>query len=417
MVRRVVEILKNFDPQLVPTAYHFFTSNAIRTLGIPCISIDHQHSLTKHELNIPGEQSFSRLLFQIPLRYMYGKADLHFVSSLFPLSPVSPAEDVGVENISAFFCGFKTVRLFEKKNIEHIRTPWANGPATAAWLTSKLTGILFRFMGRARDIYALDDALREKICDSSSVRINPKVNIKHMQGVAGGDCGKIHLGYDPYPISRFRQAPVPMKPPCLVLVLGCFVGIKGGDVVFGAARILEDAGLDFHIAMTGAGRMGWRLGFLCRTLRLGQRGSFPGFATHDRVSGLLCTADLFVMPSVLPANGERDSMLNVVVEALLHRLPVVATDAAGRSEVIQDGKKVYLVPQEDPRALASAMRRMVWDRENALVMAANGRELVVEHFDPNRRHGQFAEAVPGSGETGSDRYRIQRLGFIREVIA
>lgn len=144
MVRRVVEILKNFDPQLVPTAYHFFTSNAIRTLGIPCISIDHQHSLTKHELNIPGEQSFSRLLFQIPLRYMYGKADLHFVSSLFPLSPVSPAEDVGVENISAFFCGFKTVRLFEKKNIEHIRTPWADDPATAAWLTSKLTGILFR---------------------------------------------------------------------------------------------------------------------------------------------------------------------------------------------------------------------------------------------------------------------------------
>src|SRR5512139_1168865 len=74
------------------------------------------------------------------------------------------------ENIWAFFCGFTLARRFEEQNIEHIHAPWANGPATAAWVASKLTGIPFSFMGRACDIFPPDGALAEKIRDSAFVR-------------------------------------------------------------------------------------------------------------------------------------------------------------------------------------------------------------------------------------------------------
>jgi glycosyltransferase involved in cell wall biosynthesis len=297
--------------------------------------------------------------------------------------------EVGGENIWAFFCGFTLARLFQEEGIEHIHAPWANGPATAAWVASKLTGIPFSFMGRAVDIYPPDGALKEKIRDSLFVRTNPKVNIEYLQAFSDGHTEKIFLSYDPYPIALFREAPVPMKPPYQLLALGRFARIKGYDVLLRAARILDDAGLDFHLTLAGAGPLGWRLRILHKALGLGRRVSFPGFVNYDRVSDLLCAADLFIMPSVIHATGERDGIPNVVVEALLHRLPVVATDVAGMSEVVHNGETGYLVPQRDAAALAMAVIKMTKDRDAAIQMATRGQALVMEQFDPERCHGEL----------------------------
>ena len=69
------------------------------------------------------------------------------------------------------------------------------------------------------------------------------------------------------------------------------------------------------------------------------------------------------------------------MEALSHRMPVVATDVCGIAEVIRDGETGLLVPQRDPRALALAVRRMLDDRNRALRMAEAGRALVERMFD------------------------------------
>ena len=76
-----------------------------------------------------------------------------------------------------------------------------------------------------------------------------------------------------------------------------------------------------------------------------------------------------------------ETIPNVIMEALSHRMPVVATNVCGISEVIRDGETGLLVPQRDPRALALAVRRMLEDRERALGMAEAGRALVEQMFD------------------------------------
>lgn len=48
--------------------------------------------------------------------------------------------------------------------------------------------------------------------------------------------------------------------------------------------------------------------------------------------------DMLIMPSVVHSNGDRDGIPNVIMEALSHRMPVIATDVCGISEVIINGE-------------------------------------------------------------------------------
>jgi len=92
------------------------------------------------------------------------------------------------------------------------------------------------------------------------------------------------------------------------------------------------------------------------------------------------------MPSIVHSTGDRDGIPTVIMEALLHRLPVVASDVSGVSEVIRNGETGLLVQQRDPPALAKAIRTVLGNRETALKMAEKGQRLILELFDPEKNH-------------------------------
>jgi colanic acid/amylovoran biosynthesis glycosyltransferase len=310
--------------------------------------------------------------------------------------------EVGGESVWAFLCGFSLARRFQREGIQHIHAPWANGPATAAWVASRLTGIPFSFMARAGDIYPPDGALPEKIHDAAFVRTNPKANVDYLGRLSGAGQEKIVLNYDGYPLETYQDASVAMRPPYQLLAMGRLVKVKGFPILLKAAKILADQGVDFHLTLAGAGYMSPYLKALSRWLGLERRVSFPGFIPHDQVSRWFSAADIFVMPSIVASSSNRDGIPNVILEALLHRLPTVATDVAGIGEVIISGETGYLVPQKDPAALAEAISKLIRDRRSALEMAARGRDLVKEQFDPVRCHRQVSQLFSHFGaETAS----------------
>jgi len=304
------------------------------------------------------------------------------------------------ENLWAFACGFHLARRFLEERIEHIHAPWASGPATAAWIASRLTGIPFSFTARAWDIYPADGALAEKIRDAAFVRSETATNIKYLASFVGGDASKIYLTYNGVPLAAHGEAEVPMRPPYRLLALGRFVGKKGYDFLLRSCRILMDSGLDFRLTLAGDGPRAVQLKHLAKKLGLSERVNFPGFVPYDAVSDLFSASDVFIMPSIVHSSGDRDGIPTVIMESLMHRVPVIATDVAGIAEVIQDGATGLLIPEKDPQALANAVRRMVSDRDSALDMARRGRERVMEMFDPMRNHQEVLELyrrlVPGS---------------------
>jgi colanic acid/amylovoran biosynthesis glycosyltransferase len=290
------------------------------------------------------------------------------------------------ENLWGALCGVTLARRFLDKGIEHIHAPWASGPATAAWIASRLTGIPFSFTARAWDIYPPDATLAEKLRDAAFVRSETKRNIGYLGGFCGGDVSKIYLTYNGVPLKAQQEASVLMKPPFQLLALGRFVGKKGYNFLLQSCKMLADSGVDFHLTLAGDGPKARGLRQLAHDLGISERVTFPGFVKYDEVAGLICAADLFIMPSVVDSSGDRDGIPTVIMESLLHRLPVIATDVSGIAEVIEDGVTGLLIPEKDAPAIASAVKRMIGDRSFALRTAENGKERVHQQFDQRANH-------------------------------
>jgi colanic acid/amylovoran biosynthesis glycosyltransferase len=297
------------------------------------------------------------------------------------------------EALWAALAGVYLARQFVADGITHIHAPWADGPATAAWVASHLTGIPFSFSARAGDIYPPDGALSEKITDAVFVRTNNQANISYLCGQASGEIDKIYLIYNGVSFKEPPAAAVPMVPPFKILALGRFVRTKGYDVLLRAAKALKDMGRDFHITLAGSGPLGVQLKYLTWRLGLGPRVSFPGFIPYNRVGELFAAADVFVMPCVVHSTSDRDGIPNVIMEALQHRLPVVASDVSGIREVIRDRETGLLVPQGDAEALARTINVMLGDRQAALALAERGRELVSRQFNSETNIGKLLELL------------------------
>ena len=91
-------------------------------------------------------------------------------------------------------------------------------------------------------------------------------------------------------------------------------------------------------------------------------------------------ADLFVLASRIAADGDRDGLPNVLLEAGALELPVLASRTAAIAELIEDGVNGRLVPPDDPRALAAALAALIRDPAARMAMGRAGRRRVLEQF-------------------------------------
>lgn len=303
------------------------------------------------------------------------------------------------ETLLCFFLGFLLAREAEADGIQLLHAAWAGGPATAAWVASRLTGIPFSFTGRAGDIHPQDGILAVKARDALFIRANNGANVPYLQGFCPEDGrGKVRLVYNGLTLGRSVPCLAPFRREDLrLLSIGRFVPKKGFSFLLSALARLRREGLSVRLTLVGDGRLRWALEAQCRRMGLEDAVDMPGFVPNDQVHSLMRGHDVFVIPCVESSTGDRDGIPNVIMEALSCRMPVVATDVCGIGEVVEDGVTGLLVPQRDPRALADALRRMLSDRDEALRMAENGHRRVLEMFDGGRNArilaAWYAEAV------------------------
>jgi len=95
-------------------------------------------------------------------------------------------------------------------------------------------------------------------------------------------------------------------------------------------------------------------------------------------------ADLFVLPSRIAKDGDRDGLPNVLMEAASQKLPMLSTPVSAIPEFITSGT-TGILSDDAPAALADAMRRFADD-------PALGPRLAEAAHD--RLHAEFTMA-PG----------------------
>ena len=81
---------------------------------------------------------------------------------------------------------------------------------------------------------------------------------------------------------------------------------------------------------------------------------------------------------VIPSRVE--SLPQVIIEAFYLRVPVVATDVGGVSEIITNGKTGLLIPPEDPEKLADSINRLLREENLACSLADNGYQYAMKNL-------------------------------------
>jgi glycosyltransferase involved in cell wall biosynthesis len=116
---------------------------------------------------------------------------------------------------------------------------------------------------------------------------------------------------------------------------------------------------------------------------------FLGRQDAGRVRGLLRGAAALVVPSIY------EGMPLVILEAMEAGVPVVASRVSGIPEVVEDGVTGWLVPPEDPEALAAALAEVLEHPDEARKRGEAGRRRVDERFRPRNAVAAWKQAVLG----------------------
>jgi N-acetyl-alpha-D-glucosaminyl L-malate synthase BshA len=173
---------------------------------------------------------------------------------------------------------------------------------------------------------------------------------------------------DREPCHRSKLAPAGQK---IVMHVSNFRAVKRTqDVVEVFAKIREK--VSARLVLVGEGPERPRALSRAADLGLGDDVLFLG--RHTSVEELLSCADLFLLPS------QSESFGLAALEAMSCGAPVVASNAGGLPEVIEDGVSGYLLPVGAIVEMAEAGVRILSDDAHWKQMSDAARRLAVERF-------------------------------------
>ncbi len=283
-------------------------------------------------------------------------------------------------------------------------------PASVTAYASLLTGIPWTCSAHAKDIWTSGDRdLQGKL---EAARWTVTCNdagygrLKSLIGQTDASDRRVWLSYHGLDLARFapftgarsdRDGSAPGDPVKLLCVCRA-VAKKGLDVLLAAlARLPPD--LNWSLVHIGGGDAIAGLKAEAKRLGIASRIEWRGALAQEDVLAQYQQADLFVLASRIAADGDRDGLPNVLVEASSQGLACVSTRVAGIVELITDGETGLLVEPDDPEALARALERGIRDPSLRQQLGANADRRVRAEFDHRSSIALLGRLFTGAWET------------------
>ena len=173
-------------------------------------------------------------------------------------------------------------------------------------------------------------------------------------------CGRVERAKGVYELIEAVARLVPTMPSVRLEIAG------DGDLA-GAARFASDLGIRGHVHL-----LGW--------------------VDAQRRDELLARARVFALPS------HAEGLPVALLEAMSAGCAVVASSVGGIPDVVTDHVDGLLVPANDSRALARALRRVLAEDDLAARLGSNARATVAARFSPERAMESLATLYAGLGE-------------------
>lgn len=268
--------------------------------------------------------------------------------------------------------------------VVHLHTHFMSQPADLAALVSMLGGLPFSLSGHAKDIYLGDSAdLRRKMQAARFTVTCTDFNCRTLRSIApGAAVHRMYHGIDGAAFHPSLRQPPSLVP--LVLSVGRLRAKKGLDTLVQACALLLQRGVPFRCEIVGYGEEQPRLQAQIDQLGLADQVSLAGKLTREHVIARYARAAVYVQPSRVTADGDRDGIPNVLLEAMAMALPVVATRVSGIPELVEHQRNGLLTEPDDPAALADAIALLIDQPALGARLGQAARRTVTTHFDNDR---------------------------------
>ncbi|MEO0804742.1 MAG: glycosyltransferase family 4 protein [Cyanobacteria bacterium J06643_4] len=205
----------------------------------------------------------------------------------------------------------------------------------------------------------------------------------------------IHCGVEPAQFNQVQHEGQGHR----LLFVGRLAAVKGLPMLLESVAMLKASRPEVMLTVVGDGPDRAMLETQAAHLGLAQQVSFVGYQSQAAVREYLQATDVFVLPSFA------EGVPVVLMEAMMSGVPVVATQIAGVSELVEDGVNGYLVPPSSVDALCDRIEKLLANGSLRRRLGRQGAQKVREQFDiakESKKLAQLIETVVGEERENPD---------------
>ena len=264
---------------------------------------------------------------------------------------------------------------------QHLHAHWATYPSTAARILAGRIGRPWSFTGHAHDIFVHDQDLSGKLAQADfSVTIseyNRRQLSTRLPSELHNRLAVIHCGVLPADLPFTAEG----REPAYIVGVGRLDPIKGFIHLVKACALLQERGIDFRCDIIGDGPLREELQQAINQAGLSERVRLTGALPQQDVRQRINQATMFVLPSVLLADGNADGIPVALMEAMACGATAISTRVSGIPELIHHEENGLLVTPGQATELADAMARLLADAPLRTRLAQAARNTIIHDFD------------------------------------
>lgn len=279
-------------------------------------------------------------------------------------------------------------RLIRRENVDVIHAHWLMPQGLLAASLQLLPGrkVPFVVTSHGADLYALRGRVLnslKRFVSSKASAITVVSRAMHEEferlGVDAGRVEVLSMGVD---LSNRFTPTTTARDQNEILFVGRLVEKKGLHVLLEAMPRIVEKRPGTRLSIAGFGPEEARLRAQAERLGVGDAVSFLGPIAQDALPSLYRRAGVFVAPFVQSANGDREGLGLVTIEAAACGCPVVVGDLPATRDVLGEfADAATCVPPGDYAALADAILFNLDSPEEARSKALRLREYLAVRFD------------------------------------
>jgi glycosyltransferase involved in cell wall biosynthesis len=261
---------------------------------------------------------------------------------------------------------------------------FGNRPATAAMILSEISGIPFTFETHAYDLFVDFPFAEAKIRRAGAVVTESQYHRAYLQQTHHAPLRKVRVIHLSPNRQMLEGLPDVERLPNAIVSVCRLHPIKGLSYGLQAVAKLKEEFPGLTYTIVGGGGLKGALKAEARRMRIHDIVRFVDDVSNEAACRIVRRSSVFLLPSVIAPDGDRDGTPTAIAEAMLLELPVVSSRISGIPELVDDGITGILTPAADVDEIAAALRRLLCDAELRLWMGRAGRLKVLEQFNIDR---------------------------------